>query len=237
MTRPTPLLAPVRLRLAPAIAAVAVLLAVAALYVGSRNGAPADQAGKTTAATATADFPSSPSEPADPAKPPSTLTPGSEPDLNTADPRRFARAVAAALFDWDTTTDQPEHLTGRLLAVADPTGQESPGLVADLRGYLPSPQAWDLLRGHETRQRLDIDAVAVPAAWATALEQAPAGALAPGTTAYTITGTRHRAGTWTGQPVTAARPVAFTVFVVCAPTYDRCHLLRLSRLDEPLTSP
>jgi hypothetical protein len=28
--------------------------------------------------------------------------------------------------------------------------------------------------------------------------------------------------------------VEFTVFVVCAPTYDTCHLLRLSQLDNPL---
>ena len=27
---------------------------------------------------------------------------------------------------------------------------------------------------------------------------------------------------------------AFTVFVVCEPAYDTCHLLRLSELDNPL---
>jgi hypothetical protein len=139
------------------------------------------------------------------------------------------------LFDWDTTTDRPEDTTGRLLAVADPTGQESPGLVADLAGYLPAPEAWELLRAYETRQWLEIHTADIPAAWATARAQAPAGALAPGTSAYTVTGTRHRAGVWDGEPVATAHPVAFTVFVVCAPTYERCHLLRLSRLDEPLT--
>ena len=39
---------------------------------------------------------------------------------------------------------------------------------------------------------------------------------------------------WNGQPVTSEHPVAFTVFVVCAPTYPTCHLLRLSQLDNPL---
>ena len=43
-----------------------------------------------------------------------------------------------------------------------------------------------------------------------------------------------RTGVWNGQPVTSEHPVAFTVFVVCAPTYPTCHLLRLSQLDNPL---
>ena len=67
-----------------------------------------------------------------------------------------------------------------------------------------------------------------------ALAQAPEGQLAPGTVAYTIEGTRHRTGTWNGEPVDSAHKVEFTVFVVCAPTYDTCHLLRLSQLDNPL---
>jgi len=58
--------------------------------------------------------------------------------------------------------------------------------------------------------------------------------LLPGTTAFTITGVRHRSGVWEGTPVTSEHDVAFTVFVVCAPSYPACHLLRLSRLDEPL---
>ena len=44
--------------------------------------------------------------------------------------------------------------------------------------------------------------------------------LPKGATAVTIEGTRHRAGVWNGQPVTSEHPVAFTVFVVCAPTYS-----------------
>ena len=66
-------------------------------------------------------------------------------------------------------------------------------------------------------------------------EKNPQGvSLAAGTTAVTIEGTRQRAGVWNGQPVASEHPVAFTVFVVCAPTYSTCHLLRLSQLDNPL---
>ena len=66
------------------------------------------------------------------------------------------------------------------------------------------------------------------------MEQANPGQIAPGTTALTIEGTRHRAGVWNGQPVTSEHPVAFTMFMVCAPSYPTCHLLRLSQLDNPL---
>ena len=45
---------------------------------------------------------------------------------------------------------------------------------------------------------------------------------------------RHRAGVWQGEAVASEHGVTFTVFMVCGPSYDRCHLLRLSRLDEPL---
>ena len=44
----------------------------------------------------------------------------------------------------------------------------------------------------------------------------------------------QRQRVWNGQPVTSQHEVAFTVFVVCAPTYLTCHLLRLSQLDNPL---
>ena len=69
---------------------------------------------------------------------------------------------------------------------------------------------------------------------ADAVAQAQPGQIAPGTTAVTIEGTRHRSGVWNGQPVTSEHPVSFTVFVVCPPTYPTCHVLRLSQLDNPL---
>ena len=64
--------------------------------------------------------------------------------------------------------------------------------------------------------------------------QAAPGQLLPGTTAFTVTGIRHRAGHWGENPVETDRPVAFTMFITCQPTFDHCRLLRLSRVDAPL---
>ncbi|NYI38184.1 hypothetical protein [Aeromicrobium tamlense] len=152
----------------------------------------------------------------------------------TADPRQFVRDVAVAIFAWDTrTASWPEELIEPFLKIADPTGESSPGLVSDLASYLPTQAAWVDLRRYKTRQRLDVAAVITPKLWATAIEQAD-GELAPGTAAFTVEGTRHRSGMWEGRRVASEHDVAFTVFVVCAPTYPTCHLLRLSRLDDPL---
>lgn len=149
------------------------------------------------------------------------------------DPEQFARGVATALFNWDTARTLDEY-TGRLLAVADPTGEESPGLVADIANYLPAPEAWLQLRPYYTQQWIDIDSVETPSLWSKAVAEAGPDGFLPGTTAYTIEGTRHRSGVWEGEPVASSHEVSFTVFVVCGPSYPRCYLLRLSRLDEPL---
>lgn len=153
----------------------------------------------------------------------------------TADPKAFAVLVAHALFDWDTTVAVPlAGYTSRLVEVADPTGESSPGLVADVTGYLPTAAAWADLRTYSTRQRLKVKAVEVPGLWSQAKAEAGPDGLLPGTAAYTIIGVRHRAGIWEDEPVTSQHDVAFTVFIVCAPSYPDCRLLRLSRLDEPL---
>ena len=47
-------------------------------------------------------------------------------------------------------------------------------------------------------QTIEIDDAYVPESWAAAVEQAH-GHLRPGTTAVTITGTRHRSGVWNGE--------------------------------------
>lgn len=149
-------------------------------------------------------------------------------------PEAFARTVAEALFEWDTATiiGRTDHIE-QLVAVADPTGDSTPGLVSDLDNYLPTPEAWVDLAQYQTRQWLSIDSLATPSKWAEA--QAQAGdQLLPGTTAFTIHGVRHRSGVWEGAPVTSAHDVAFTVFIVCGPSYPECHLLRLSILDKPL---
>lgn len=166
-----------------------------------------------------------------PSSSPTTLMPLAK----SADPETFADSVAQGLFGWDTTsTITTTRLTERLMAVADPTGESSAGLVADITNYLPSSDAWAVLRLYDTRQWIEITSVAVPSLWSTAVEQAGPGGLLPGTTAYTIRGVRHRSGVWEGDSVHTAHEVAFTVFLVCAPSYPECHLLRLSRLDEPL---
>lgn len=157
------------------------------------------------------------------------------PLLPTADPETFARRVAAGLFDWDTASATSRNAyVERLVAVGDPSGESTPGLVADIAGYLPNDEAWRQLRSYSTRQRIEFDSLSVPTLWAQALLEAGPDGFAPGTTAYTVTGVRHRAGIWEGEPVTSSHGVAFTVFMVCGPTYSECHLLRLSRLDEPL---
>lgn len=152
-----------------------------------------------------------------------------------SDPEAFADAVARALFDWDTAAPIPlsEHV-GRLLAIADPTGAESQGLTVDVAAYLPTDEAWAYLKPYYTRQWIEIESITVPDRWPQAVEEAGPGGFAPGTTAYTIEGVRRRSGVWKGDEVSSAHAVAFTVFMVCGPTYPSCHLLRLSRLDEPL---
>lgn len=153
---------------------------------------------------------------------------------STSNPEAFARLVAEALFAWNTTTviGRADHVE-QLLKVGDPTGESTAGLLADLGNYLPTPQAWVELAQYQTKQWLVIDSATTPAMWSTAVAQA-AGGLLPGTTAVTIHGVRHRSGVWEGAPVTSEHDVAFTLFVVCGPSYPDCHLLRLSILNEPL---
>lgn len=152
----------------------------------------------------------------------------------TSDPATFARQVAEAIFAWDTATlvTRTDHIE-QLVAVADPTNESTAGLVSDLNNYLPTQDAWVELAAYETRQWLTIDSLTTPTKWAEAEAQA-GDELLPGTTALTVHGTRHRSGIWEGEPVASQHAVAFTVFIVCRPSYPECHLLRLSELDNPL---
>lgn len=152
----------------------------------------------------------------------------------TNDPVTYARAVAAALFDWDTAAGfLPADYQAPVLADADPSGEETPGLIADVATYMPTVDQWLDLGAVNVTQTLSIRSAAVPASWATAVAQAH-GELRPGTTAVTIEGTRQRTGIWNGETSSASLPVSFTVFVACAPAFDRCRVLRLSQLDNPL---
>ncbi len=158
----------------------------------------------------------------------------------TGGPEAFARAVAEALFTWDTASgyDPSDHAQVLADVAAD---VEADAFVGDVRSYLPTTQAWGQLRQYATRQWLTIDTAVIPDAWETAVEQAAPGQIPDGATAYTITGTRHRDGTWGTTPVEASRPVSFTVFLVCTPpipgrsaSSGLCEVLRLSELDNPL---
>ncbi|MFV4912405.1 hypothetical protein PFZ49_02305 [Microbacterium lacticum] len=169
-------------------------------------------------------------------------TPGASPAPipQNVGPEAFARAVAQALFAWDTASgNSPSDYAQVLADVAH--GSEVDALVGDVRAYLPTAEAWTQLRTYATTQWITIDEVVVPQAWETAVSQAAPGQIPDGATAYTITGTRHREGTWGTEPVEASRPVAFTVFLVCTPEASArgagtrsCEVLRLSQLDNPL---
>jgi hypothetical protein len=152
----------------------------------------------------------------------------------TTDPVAYARAVAVSLFDWDTTAGfLPTDYSSAVLADADPSGEETPGLLSDVATYLPTVEEWLDLGAMEVEQTIEIDEVYVPDSWAGAVEQSH-GNLRPGTTAVTITGTRHRSGVWNGEVAESSHPVSFTVFLACQPSCERCHVLRLSQLDKPL---
>lgn len=152
----------------------------------------------------------------------------------TADPVRFARAVADELFGWDTATSRgPVDIIDRLLTVADPTGQEIPGLYADLQAHLPTTEQWARLREYETTQRLEVTIAAVPAGWAEVAaasgDELPAGAVA-----VTVDGTRVREGTWHGQSVVRESPLAVTFLLSCPDASSPCSLLRVSAPGKAL---
>jgi hypothetical protein len=164
-----------------------------------------------------------------------TMTSSSLPPLpKTTDPERFARAVATSLFTWDTTAPfDPQAHIDVILKAADPSGEETPGLINDLDYYLPSTDTWRTLAQYQTAQTLTIDTIRVPAQWYQAVAEAH-GRLADGLTAYTVHGTRHRTGVWFNKPVSSANPVSFTMFLSCPPATSTCRILRLSQLNNPL---
>ncbi len=157
------------------------------------------------------------------------------PIRSTSDAEAFAREAAGALVNWDSTTDfDPADYAQVIVDAGDPSGIETAGLASDVRTYLPTAEAWLTLRSYGTRQWLTIDEAFVPASWSDAVDQAAPGQLLPGTIAYTITGTRHRSGIVGTQAQETSRPIAFTLFIACEPSFDECRLLRLSEVDNPL---
>ncbi len=167
-----------------------------------------------------------------PANPSSTVGPATLPQ--TDDPTAYARAVAAALFDWYTTAGYtPSDYEAPVLADADPSGEETSALIGDVASYEPTTDQWTRLATMDVAQHLTISSAVVPSSWPQALAQAH-GQLRPGTTAVTITGTRHRTGVWYGDKASTSEPVSFTIFEACTPAWPRCHTLRLSELNDPL---
>lgn len=157
------------------------------------------------------------------------------PIRSTSDAEAFAREAAGALINWNAATDfDPADYAQVIVDAGDPSGTETAGLASDVRTYLPTADAWVTLRTYGTRQWLTIDEAFVPAAWSDAIDQAAPGQLLPGTIAYTITGARHRAGIVGTQAQETSRPIAFTLFIACEPSFDECRLLRLSEVDNPL---
>jgi hypothetical protein len=154
---------------------------------------------------------------------------------STSDAEAFARDAAYALINWDAAMDfDPADYAQVIVDAGDPSGTEAAGLASDVRTYLPTSDAWLTLRTYDTRQWLTIDEAFVPASWSSAVDQAAPGQLLPGTIAYTITGTRHRAGIVGTLAQETSRPIAFTLFIACEPSFDECRLLRLSEVDNPL---
>jgi hypothetical protein len=155
-----------------------------------------------------------------------------KPVRETSRPELFVRRVAEVLFRWDTRTDTgPSEWAQALVDVANPA--EAAGVASDVRGYLPGTEMWERLRAYGTRQWLEVDSVTVPETWSTALEQAASGQIPRGAAAFTVVGTRHRAGTWDTEGLRTEQLASFTVFVVCTDGQP-CTLLRLSQLDHPL---
>jgi hypothetical protein len=176
---------------------------------------------------------------------PGTASPGASPVTDptgpaprlatTDDPIVYARSVAEVVFTWSTTsTTVLTDIQRTIVADADPSGVETNGLVADLTHYLPTTAVWQQLTPYSTSQSVRVEKAYVPDSWDDALAQGE-GQIAEGTTAVTIEAVRIREGIWLDKPSHAEHDVAFTAFVACPPAFDRCHLLRLSQVDKPLT--
>jgi len=216
-----------RRQIALIVAAVAVLAALVVGIYGLITGPHSTGSGVVEAHSSASKAPQ-------PAADPSEADPTHHALPHTNDPIAYARAVASTLFDWDTAAGfVPADYQAPVLADADPSGEETAGLITDVATYMPTLNQWLDLGAMDVTQTLTITSAGVPTSWAAAVQQAH-GELRPGTTAITIEGTRHRNGIWNGEASSTSGPVSFTVFVACPPAFDHCHVLRLSQLDNPM---
>jgi hypothetical protein len=218
-----------------AIAVAAAVLVTGAVIVTGLYALAGEPDKAATSTTSLEPVPSLPQEPGE-----SPTVGGDEsrglPELReTTDSRVYARSVATALFTWDTTSGlTPRDYANNILAGADPSGVETAGLMTDLAAYLPADDVWRQLRQYQTKQSLRIESYWIPTAWDQAVDEAR-DQIPEGTYAVNIRATRQRDGVWDGQEDTTKDVVEFTVFVGCPPRFDdRCYLLRLSELNNPL---
>ena len=161
---------------------------------------------------------------------PSVGAGATQPRSTQAPAAAFAREVTTALLTWDTEAGPSrEDAIVSTLDVADPSGLETPGLLADLTNYVPDPVRWQHLTRFGVAQTVTVDTATVPAGWTPIAERS---GLQQGTVAITIHATSRRTGNVEGQPQQTEHPVRFTMFVHC--TDDNCHLLRLSRPGQTL---
>lgn len=175
----------------------------------------------------------SPSESIRPSSPEPSGESDEHPLPETDDAVRYARAIAMALYNWNTGNATPTTVADALIADGDPSGLELNGLASDIRLHLPTAEQWELLREYKTTQALRVDTAAVPDSWSEiAREQADQ--LVPGTVAVNIFATRTRAGIWQDGITQSNSTVSFTVFVACSPGFDRCRLLRISTPGQTL---
>ena len=116
-----------------------------------------------------------------------------------------------------------------------PAAPNKPGSLTTSPPTCPRGPSGQDPREYGTSQHLTIDRANVPDQRGEAIAQAPEGSSHTGRSPRRSRAPgRHRTGTWNGEPATSAHEMAFTVFMVCAPTYDTCHLLRPLQLDSPL---
>ncbi|MDN5896312.1 MAG: hypothetical protein L0H93_20110 [Nocardioides sp.] len=72
-------------------------------------------------------------------------------------PAEFAEVVAHAIFDWDTTALAPRTAyLERIATIADPTGEESPGLISDVR-RVPPPATVAAQRAPGVGESIDVE--------------------------------------------------------------------------------
>jgi len=224
------------------VTAIAFLLA-AASFPGCELAKPETATPETVTVTASpeATTPASPEASSEPSNTPLPLDPdaGGEKPSPLTDPElaeraeQYAKDITRYLFEWDTTKITRDRVIELLLIFADPTGVETNGLVQDFETYLPSDKDWETLTGYSTRQWLAVDRIEMPPSWPQLVADTGEDML-PGTIAYTVEGIRNRVGTFDGQENAYRTPVLFTMFLTCQPTFDSCHLMRLSRLGSTL---